>query len=120
MRLSSLPPAQTSLILAYSFGGERGYWDTFTLEHSVRAAFPGADLDEPCPFSESMQQLMRNIAMPGEIEQESGYAIEKAWFALRTHDGSPVAAEHLGALEAPLTRCFRGSRDFGIGCRACW
>ena len=74
---------------------DRRYWDIFTLEHgSVGAAFPGADLAGPCPFSESMQQPMRNLAIARGLEQDRDSEVEKAWFALCAHDGNPDAAEH--------------------------
>ena len=74
---------------------DRRYWDIFTLEHgSVRAAFPGADLEGPCPFSESKQQPMRNLAIARGLEQDRDSEVEKAWFALCAHDGNSDAAEH--------------------------
>ena len=74
---------------------DRRYWEIFAFEHgSVRAAFPGADLEGACPFSESMQQPMRNLAIARGLVQDSGCAVEKAWFALCAHDGNPEAAEH--------------------------
>ena len=74
---------------------DRRYWEIFAFEHdSVRAAFPGADLEGACPFSESMQQPMRNLAIARGLVQDSGYAVEKAWFALCAHDGNPEAAQH--------------------------
>ncbi len=74
---------------------DRRYWDIFALEHgSVRAAFPGADLEGACPFSQSMQQPMRNLAIARGLVQDRGYAIAKAWFALCAHDGNQDAAEH--------------------------
>ena len=74
---------------------DRRYWEIFANEHgSVRAAFPGADLEGSCPFSESMQQPMRNLAIARGLVQDSGYAVEKAWFALCAHDGNPEAAQH--------------------------
>ena len=74
---------------------DRRYWDIFALEHgSVGAAFPGADLDGPCPFSESMQQPMRNLAIARGLEQDRDSEVEKAWFELCAHDGNPDAAEH--------------------------
>ena len=74
---------------------DRRYWDIFALEHgSVGAAFPGADLAGPCPFSESMQQPMRNLAIARGLEQDRDSEVEKAWFALCAHDGNPDAAEH--------------------------
>lgn len=73
----------------------RRYWDTFALEHgSVRGAFPGADLQWPCPFSESMQQPMRNLAIAMGLEQDRDGTIEKAWFALCVHDANTDVAGH--------------------------
>ena len=74
---------------------DRRYWDIFTLEHgSVRGAFPDADLLGPCPFSESMQQPMRNLAIARGLEQDGDSAVEKAWFALCVHEGNTDVAEH--------------------------
>ena len=74
---------------------DRRYWEIFANEHgSVHAAFPGADLEESCPFSESMQQPMRNLAIARGLVQDSRYAVEKAWFVLCAHDGNPKVAEH--------------------------
>ena len=74
---------------------DRRYWEIFAFEHdSVRAAFPGADLEGACPFAESMQQPMRNLAIARGLVQDSGYTVEKAWFALCAHDGNPEAAQH--------------------------
>ena len=74
---------------------DRRYWDIFALEHgSVRAAFLGADLDGPCPFSESMQQPMRNLAIARGLEQDRDSVVEKAWFGLCAHDDNLDAAEH--------------------------
>ena len=74
---------------------DRRYWEIFAFEHgSVRAAFPGADLEGACPFSESMQQPMRNLAIARGLEQDSKFAVSKAWFALCAHDDNQDAAEH--------------------------
>ena len=37
---------------------------------------------------------MRNLAIARGLVQGSGYAVDKAWFALCAHDGNPEAAEH--------------------------
>ena len=74
---------------------DRRYWDIFAAGHgSVRAAFPGAHLAGPCPFSESMQQPMRNLAIARGLEQDSEFAVGKAWFALCAHDDNPDTAGH--------------------------
>ena len=74
---------------------DRRYWEIFAMEHgSVGAAFPGADLGGACPFSESMQQPMRNLAIARGLEQDSEFAVSKAWFALCGHDDNQDAAEH--------------------------
>ena len=74
---------------------DRRYWDIFTARHgSVHAAFPGADPNGPCPFSFSMQQPMRNLAIARGLEQEQDCAVEKAWFALCAHDDNAEVAEH--------------------------
>ena len=52
---------------------DRRYWEIFAIEHgSVRAAFPGADPEGSCPFAESMQQPMRNLAIARGLKQDSG------------------------------------------------
>ena len=72
---------------------DRRYWEIFTQSHgSVRAAFPHADLDGPCPFAQSLQQPMRNMAIARGMEQE-GIA-DQAWFALCTHQANPNIAAH--------------------------
>ena len=74
---------------------DRRYWEIFAFEHgSLRAAFSGADLEGPCPFAESMQQPMRNLAIARGLEQDSKFAVSKAWFALCAHDDNQDAAEH--------------------------
>ena len=74
---------------------DRRYWDILALEHgSLRAAFPGADLQGPCPFSESMQQPMRNLAIARGLEQDEDSAVEKAWFALCAHEANADVAVH--------------------------
>ena len=74
---------------------DRRYWEIFEFERgSVRAAFPGADLEGPCPFAESMQQPMRNLAIASGLKQDSEFAVSEAWFALCAHDDNQDAAEH--------------------------
>ena len=74
---------------------DRRYWEIFALEYgSVREAFPGADIDGPCPFAESMQQPMRNLAIAVGLEQDPHASIEKAWFGLCAHDDNPDVAGH--------------------------
>lgn len=72
---------------------DRRYWSIFAASHgSVQAAFPHADLDGPCPFAQSQQQPMRNLAIARGMEQE-GIA-DQAWFALCAHDANPDIAAH--------------------------
>ncbi len=72
---------------------DRRYWEIFDRSHgSVRNAFPNADLDGPCPFAYEMQKPMRNLAIARGLEQED--TVERAWFALCSHDGNPAVAEH--------------------------
>ncbi len=74
---------------------DRRYWEIFAASHgSVRAAFPGADVNGPCPFAESMQQPMRNLAIARGLEQGEYRAVEKAWFGLCAHDNNPDVAGH--------------------------
>ena len=74
---------------------DRRYWEIFAASHgSVRAAFPGADVNGPCPFAESMQQPMRNLAIARGLEQDPTSAVEQAWFGLCAHDDNPDIATH--------------------------
>ncbi len=74
---------------------DRRYWEIFKQSHgSVRAAFPGADLEGPCPFAFSMQQPMRNLAVARGLELDGESGVDKAWFALCSHDDNPDAARH--------------------------
>ena len=74
---------------------DRRYWEIFSTRHgSVRAAFPGADPNGPCPFAFSMQQPMRNLAIARGLEQDQDSAVERAWFVLCAHDGNGEVAEH--------------------------
>ncbi len=72
---------------------DRRYWDIFSRSHgSVRAAFPHADPDGPCPFAFDMQQPMRNLAIARGIEQAR--TVRQAWFALCAHDDNPDVRAH--------------------------
>ena len=74
---------------------DRRYWEIFAGSHgSVRAAFPGAGLEGPCPFAFSMQQPMRNLAVARGLEQCDNSGIEAAWFGLCAHDDNTDAAGH--------------------------
>ena len=74
---------------------DRRYWEIFAASHgSVHDAFPGADMTGPCPFAESMQQPMRNLAIARGLEQDPTSAVEQAWFGLCAHDDNPDIAAH--------------------------
>ena len=74
---------------------DRRYWEIFEEAHgSIRRAFPGADLDGPCPFAFSMQQPMRNLAIARGLEQDVGHDVTMAWFGLCAHDDNQDAASH--------------------------
>lgn len=74
---------------------DRRYWEIFEQSYgSVRAAFPGADLGGQCPFAFSMQQPMRNLAVARGLELDGEGGVDKAWFALCSHDDNPDAAWH--------------------------
>lgn len=74
---------------------DRRYWEIFEEAHgSVRKAFPGADLDGPCPFAFSMQQPMRNLAIARGLEQDADHDVKRAWFGLCAHDDNQDAASH--------------------------
>ena len=76
-------------------GRDRRYWEIFAEGHdSVRAAFPGADLEGQCPFAYSMQQPMRNLAIARGLELGSDSEVDRAWFALCAHDNNPDVAVH--------------------------
>lgn len=67
---------------------DRRYWRIFTRAHGdLRAAFPGAALDAPCPFVGDWQQPMRNHALCLGAVQEG---LADFWaLALVHHDGNP-------------------------------
>ncbi len=72
---------------------DRRYWEIFTAGHgSVRAAFPGAAIDGPCPFAGNAQQPMRNLAIARGLEQDG--TVDMAWLVLCAHDGNPDVSEH--------------------------
>lgn len=69
---------------------DRRYWEIFAGSHgSVGDAFPGADLDGPCPFAGNAQQPMRNLAIARALEQEG--MVDVTWFVLCAHDNPDVA-----------------------------
>ncbi|MYH58782.1 MAG: hypothetical protein F4145_12495 [Boseongicola sp. SB0675_bin_26] len=75
---------------------DRRYWEIFAGSHgSVGDAFPGADLDGPCPFAGNAQQPMRNLAIARALEQEG--MVDVAWFVLCAHDDNPDVAGHWNA-----------------------
>ena len=75
---------------------DRRYWEIFAESHgSVGDAFPGADLDGPCPFAGNAQQPMRNLAIARALEQEG--MVHAAWFVLCAHDDNPDVAGHWNA-----------------------
>jgi hypothetical protein len=70
---------------------DRRYWGIFTAAHGgVRAAFPGATADGPCPFAGEQQQPMRNLALAQALVQEG--LVGRAWFGLCHHDQNPDVA----------------------------
>ena len=67
---------------------DRRYWTIFEQEYgSVREAFPGVDLDGPCPFRGDGQQPMRNHALALGLVQEG--VVDFAAFGLVHHDDNP-------------------------------
>ena len=72
---------------------DRRYWEIFAASHgSVRNAFPGVDIDGPCPFAGNAQQPMRNLAIARALEQEG--MVDEAWSVLCAHDGNPDVPGH--------------------------
>ena len=72
---------------------DRRYWKIFAASHgNVESAFPGADIDGPCPFAGNAQQPMRNLAIARGLEQEG--LVAKAWFILCAHDDNPGVRKH--------------------------
>lgn len=72
---------------------DRRYWEIFAESHgSVGNAFPGVDLDGPCPFAGNAQQPMRNLAIARALEQEG--VVDEAWFVLCAHDDNPDVPGH--------------------------
>ncbi len=77
---------------------ERRYWEIFAARHGgLRAAFPGADPEGPCPFARRAYQPMRNLAAAEALVQDPFSAVDRAWFALCCHEGNP---EVVGQWEA--------------------
>ena len=75
---------------------DRRYWAIFASAHgNVRSAFPGADVDGPCPFAGNAQQPMRNLAIARGLEQEG--TVGEAWFVLCAHDDNPNVRRHWNA-----------------------
>ena len=73
----------------------RRYWEIFTASHgSVHAAFPGVDMNGPCPFAGHAYQPMRNLAIARGLEQDEYSTVTQAWLALCAHDDNPDAAAH--------------------------
>ena len=72
---------------------DRRYWEIFAASRgSVGDAFPGADIDGPCPFAGHAQQPMRNLAIARGLEQNGTVAV--GWFVLCAHEGNPDVREH--------------------------
>ena len=71
---------------------DRCHWQIFAASRgSVRDAFPGADIDSPCPFAGYAQQPMRNLAIAKRLEQDG--TVAAAWFVLCAHDDNPDVQE---------------------------
>jgi hypothetical protein len=72
---------------------DRRYWTIFAgTGHSLRMAFPGADLEGSCPFANDMQQIMRNHALALGLVQSGRY--EFARIGLVHHDDNPDVPSH--------------------------
>ncbi len=111
---------------------DRRYWEIFAGSHgSVRATFPGADLEGPCPFAFSMQQPMRNLAVARGLELDGESGVDRAWFALCAHDDNPDAASHWEdwkrlladqamAPRLPASEVVRAGEADGFGDWAAW
>ena len=82
---------------------DRRYWQIFTAGHgSVGNAFPGADLDGPCPFAGNAQQPMRNLAIVRGLEQEG--TVAEAWFVLCAQYVADLTMLRRGDFVAPGMR----------------
>jgi hypothetical protein len=80
---------------------DRRYWEIFARSFgSVRASFPQATTDGPCPFAGQQQQPMRNFALAHALVQEG--LVDRAWFGLCAHDENPDVAAHWAAWQALL------------------
>jgi hypothetical protein len=80
---------------------DRRYWEIFERSNgSVRAAFPGADVNGSCPFAGHAQQPMRNLALAHALVQ--GGVVARSWFLLCAHDDNPDVASHWHAWRALL------------------
>jgi len=109
---------------------DRRYWSIYEAAHgSVRAAFPGADVNGPCPFADHAQQPMRNLAIARGLEQSGRVA--RTWFGLCAHDDNPDVAAHWGAWRAllpepsmapvlPASEVLAAGRDAGFDDWAAW
>ena len=81
-------PSTCYLRHPYQAKRDRRYWQIFEREFgSVREAFPGADLDGPCPFRGDGQQPMRNHALALGLVQRG--VMDFAAFGLVHHDDNP-------------------------------
>ena len=109
---------------------DRRYWEIFAARYgSVDSAFPGADIDGPCPFAGHAQQPMRNLAIARGLEQDD--TVAQAWFALCSHDDNPNAAVHWAvwrdllpdpgmAPSLPASEVIRAGEAEGYGEWAAW
>ena len=81
-------PSTCYLRHPYRAKRDRRYWTIFEREYgSVREAFPGADLDGPCPFRGDGQQPMRNHALARGLVQAG--EVDFAALGLVHHDDNP-------------------------------
>jgi hypothetical protein len=72
---------------------DRRYWTIFAKARgSVRAAFPGVELTEACPFASDLQQPMRNHALALGLVQAGHFDFARV--GLVHHDDNPSVPSH--------------------------
>lgn len=81
-------PDRCYLRRPYRATRDRRYWEVFARDQpDLRAAFPGADTNGPCPFVADWQQPMRNHALA--LASEQAGLVDFWALALVHHDDNP-------------------------------
>ena len=95
---------------------DRRYWAIFASAHgSVRSAFPGTDLDGPCPFAGTRSSQCEISPSHGGSSREG--TVTEAWFVLCAHDDNPGRSQALEGVDGTPPRSGDGSAPAGVGGR---